>query len=118
MEKIVKIREVQHAIELFERELASLYRLSIAELTVVLALSSVKQLNATQIARECGLSPSNTSKVLKSLESKYLIERKIGVADKRNMNISITKEGKSLLVRMNYGEIKLPELLARVVENI
>ncbi|MFI3314599.1 MAG: MarR family transcriptional regulator [Rikenellaceae bacterium] len=115
MEKIIKIREIQHSIELFERELEGLYRLSISELMVVMSLSGVKQLSASEIAQKCSLSPSNTSKVLKNLEQKYLIERKIGVVDKRKMNFTITKEGKSLLSRMNYGEIQLPELLADIV---
>ena len=70
---------------------------------------------SSEIAEALGLSASNTSKVIRSVEGKKLITRLIGKEDKRQMRFSLTTEGKNRISDIKNATFELSELLQQVV---
>jgi DNA-binding MarR family transcriptional regulator len=60
-----------------------------------------------------GLTPSNTSKVLRSAESKGLVLRELCCKDRRQMHYSLTTKGRELLASVSCREIEIPEILRK-----
>ena len=78
-------------------------------------LSKKKRLSSGEIAELLGLTNSNTSKVIRSVEDKGYVERNLGDSDKRQMYFSLTAEGKKILKEMECCNIEIPELLRSVL---
>ncbi|MEG1648961.1 MAG: winged helix DNA-binding protein [Rikenellaceae bacterium] len=114
METICAIREIYKAISEFEIKFEEINRISLNEAMVLCSLSEGR-LSASEIAKRASMSASNTSKVVSSIEKKWLIERVVGKSDKRQMYFSLTKEGKSVISRMNCNSVELPEVLKRAL---
>lgn len=68
------------------------------------------------MADALGLSHSNASKVIRSVEDKAFVERVLGKVDKRQMYFSLTVQGSDILSRIKCGELNLPEILLEVVQ--
>ena len=62
-----------------------------------------------------GLTCSNTSKLIRSVEEKKLIARIIGKVDKRQMHFSLTAEGKEQITAIKSTTHEMPELLQQIV---
>ena len=62
-----------------------MYDLSLNEGMLLCTLLNTPKLTSSEIAEALGLSASNTSKVIRSVEEKKLITRLIGKEDKRQM---------------------------------
>ena len=58
-----------------------------------------------------GLTPSNTSKVLRSVEQKGLVTRELCNEDRRQMYYSLTQQGRELLASVSCREVETPEIL-------
>ena len=58
-----------------------------------------------------GLTPSNTSKVLRTVDVNGYVNRELGTNDKRQMYFALTEKGRGLLGSINCEEIETPELL-------
>lgn len=114
MEIVCAIREIYKAISEFEVKFEEINRISLNEAMVLCSLSDGK-LSASEIAARSSMSASNTSKVMRSVEKKWLVERIVGKTDKRQMYFILTKEGKSVLSRMNCNSVELPEVLKKVL---
>ncbi len=110
MENIAKIRDLQQAISLYEEQFETVNRVSLNEAIILISLKD-EVLTAGQLAKQNNLSASNTSKIITKIEKKWLIERVMDKNDKRKMLFSITKQGKSILSRIRYTEIELPDTL-------
>lgn len=112
MESLCKIRDLYRAIIMFENEFQTQLDISLNEGMALCTLKSAECLSSGQLAEQMGLSYSNTSKVIKTLEKKKLIARCIGHKDKRQMLFSITEEGQNMLFKIKQSKIQMPKLLA------
>ena len=59
-----------------------------------------------------GLTSSHASKVIRSVEDKGLLARKLGEQDKRQMYFTLTRKGKNCLERIKEQGVEVPEWLA------
>ena len=112
METLCKIRDVYRAIAEFEVQFTQMYDLSLNEGMLLCTLLNTPKLTSSEIAEALGLSASNTSKVIRSVEGKKLITRLIGKEDKR---FSLTTEGKNRISDIKNATFELSELLQQVV---
>ena len=111
MEKLCRIRELQRAVNRFEAALERSYGICLNEGMALCSLSKAGRLSCGELGEMLGLTPSNTSKVLRSVEGKGYVNRELGTNDKRQMYFSLTEKGRVLLGSINCEEIETPELL-------
>ena len=95
METLCRIRDIYRAIAEFEVKFMQEFDLSLNEGMLLCTLLNTPKLTSSEIAEALGLSASNTSKVIRSVEDKKLITRLVGKTDKRQMHFALTPEGKS-----------------------
>ena len=100
METLCKIRDLYRAIAEFETRFEKVHHLCLNEGMLLCCLSKKKRLSSGEIAGLLGLTNSNTSKVIRSVEDKGYVERNLGDSDKRQMYFSLTAEGKKILKEM------------------
>lgn len=115
MDTLCKIRDIYRSIAEFETRFEKAYHLGLNEGMALCSLSKNEQLSSGEMAELLGLTPSNTSKVIRSVEKKGLIQRVIGSTDKRQMYFSLTDEGRKRLRDIQYGDIEIPELLQQTL---
>ena len=113
MRSICVMRDIYKAISVFEAEFEKVYGLSLNEAMVLCSLEEVtgEGLTSTTIAERTEMTPSHTSKVIRSVEEKKLIKRAIGEVDKRQMYFCLTDSGRERLQMVDRGNIQIPELL-------
>ena len=114
MEKIQCIcvmRDLFAALSALEIQLEETYGVSLKEAMV---LCSVGQDVATagEITACTGMTSSHASKVIRSVEEKGLLERRLGEQDKRQMIFTLTDRGKACLERIKEQGVDVPECLA------
>ena len=114
MNTLCRIREVSRAIAEFEQCFEREYRLSMNEGVLLCCLARHGELSSGEIAEMLRLTCSNTSKVIRSVEGKGFVIRKLGEEDKRQMYFSLTEAGRAELERLQPCRVALPELLARL----
>ena len=107
METLCKIRDVYRAIAEFEVQFTQMYDLSLNEGMLLCTLLNTPKLTSSEIAEALGLSASNTSKVIRSVEGKKLITRQ--------MRFSLTTEGKNRISDIKNATFELSGLLQQVV---
>lgn len=117
MDSLCKIRDIYRAIAVFEAEFEKHYDLSLNEGMLLCTLSKAKTLSSGELADALGLSYSNASKVIRSVEEKAFVQRVLGKVDKRQMYFSLTDQGADILSRIKCGELNLPEILLEVVQD-
>ena len=98
------IRELQRQIESFEEELRREYGICLNEGMALCSLGHAGELSSGELGELLALTPSNTSKVLASVESKGLVVRALGAKDRRRMYFSLTEKGHELLQSVNNCE--------------
>jgi len=113
MNTLCRIREVSRAIAEFEQCFEREYRLLMNEGVLLCCLARHGELSSGEIAEMLRLTCSNTSKVIRSVEGKGFVIRKLGEEDKRQMYFSLTEAGRAELERLQPCRVALPELLAR-----
>ncbi|MEG2820605.1 MAG: MarR family transcriptional regulator [Muribaculaceae bacterium] len=116
METLCKIRDIYRSIIQYEVEFQKKYNLCLNEGMLLCTLSKAGQLSSGEIAEQLGLTTSNSSKVILSVEKKGYISRALGQVDKRQMYFSLTKEGKKRLAEIKCNTIELPAELKQIVE--
>lgn len=117
MTDLCKIRDLQRAIAHFEEEFIRRFGLSLNEGMLLCTLLEHPHLTAGELADALGLTPSNTSKVIRPVEDKGFIARLIGKEDKRHMLFTITPAGKRLITEIKEGTHDLPPVLAKALES-
>lgn len=115
METLCKIRDIYRLIYDFEQNFEKRFDLSLNEGMLLCSLNDSEKLSSGEIASALGLTCSNTSKVIKSVEKKNLIERVIGAEDKRQMYFSLTSKGRDTINNIKSSGIEIPEALTRLV---
>ncbi len=115
MEDLCRIRDIYRAIVEFETRFMQQYNLSLNEGMLLCTLLDHPRLTSGEIAEALGLTHSNASKLIRSVEEKRLITRIVGKIDKRQMYFSLTVEGKKQIDVIKATDHKMPALLHRVV---
>ena len=103
------MREVFRAMSSFETAFEKVYRITLNEAMILCILKdATERMTATNLSKSTDLSPSHTSKMLRILEEKGLIERRILNGNRRSFHIFMTEEGKKKqqLVREAFSEIE------------
>lgn len=115
METLCKIRDIYRLVYDFEINFEKHFGLTLNEGMLLCSLNNTVKLSSGEIASSLGLSCSNTSKVIKSVENKNLIKRGIGAEDKRQMYFSLTDKGKEIIHRIKSADIEISEALTKLV---
>ena len=110
METLCRIRDIYRAIAEFEVKFMQEFDLSLNEGMLLCTL-----LTSSEIAEALGLSASNASKIIRSVEEKKLITRLVGKADKRQMHFALTPEGKNRITVIKNNTPEIPALLQEIV---
>lgn len=116
MEKLCKIRDIQRAVAAFESMFEKCYGIGLNEGMALCSLRKSETLTSGEIGELLGLTSSNMSKVLRSVEDKGLIERVIGEKDRRQMCFSLTDKGKKLMSEIRCEEVDMSKLLQTLLE--
>lgn len=115
MDKLCRIRDLYRSIVEFESSFEKSYNLCLNEGMLLCSLSRKEPLSSGEMAELLGLTTSNMSKVIRSVESKSLVQRVLGEKDKRQMYFTLTEAGKQRLQSIKSSPIDMPELLARLL---
>lgn len=119
MEKIPCIcvmRDLMKTLSVLESHLEESYGVTLNEAMVLCSIGD-ETVTASSITACTGLTPSHTSKVIRSAEDKGLIERKLGKLDKRQMYFKLTPAGKSCLENIKEHGIDLPKWMAALLHS-
>lgn len=111
MNRICLLKDVYKELSIFEYKFREKYNMSVNEAMIVCIIASTP-LSAGDIASNIGLLPSHTSKLIKLLEDKGIIQREMGKEDKRQMIFSLTSLGNDVLEKMNNDPIALPKFIS------
>lgn len=115
MELLCKIREISRSLIEFEAAFQKRYNLCLNEGMLLCTLQSVGKCSSGEIAEHLSLTPSNTSKVICSVERKGLIKRVMGDKDKRQMYFTLTDDGEQQLSAIKNDNLEIPQILKNVV---
>ena len=115
MEPFCKIRDFYRAITDFETRFEKRYGLCLNEGMLLCCLRQEPRLSSGDIAKQLGLTHSNTLKVIRSVEKKGLIERILGDDDKRQMYFSLTQEGELCLKELECCDVEIPDVLKKIL---
>ena len=115
--KLCRIRDVYRAIVALENQFQQSFNLNINEAMLLCTLKDNSGLTSGEIAEALGLTNSNASKVISSVEKRTLVRRRLGKEDKRQMYFSLTEKGNNMLGKIKCDSIELPELLQKIIEN-
>lgn len=115
MDCICKLRDIYKAVNQCEKEFVIKFGLTLNEAMVLCSLET-KSLCASELAEVTDMQCSQTSKILKSLEDKYLIKRILGKTDKRNMFFFLSEEGISMLETISTFQQEIPEILKPMLQ--
>lgn len=113
-EILCRIRDLQRAIIQFETDFEKCYGICLNEGMTLCSLKKKGRLSASELGDLLGLSHSNMSKVIKSVEKKGYVERVVGEIDKRQMYFSLTGSGDRLIESVNCDMSQLPEILRTI----
>jgi len=108
---LCKIREIYRAIDEYENKIVHGYGLSLNEGMLLCCIQEYGKTSSTDIAKSLGLTCSNTSKVIKSVETKKFIKRSLDNKDKRVMLFSITEKGKNKINAVMSDTKDLPAII-------
>lgn len=115
MKTLCKIRNMYRSIAEFEIKFEKEFDICLNAGMLLCSLEEKKKLSSGEIAKDLGLTYSNTSKVIKSIEEKGLIKRKLGKDDKRQMYFTLTKEGEDKLNGIRISDIEIPAELMGII---
>ncbi len=108
MNNLCTVKNVCRLIADYELKFQRKFSITLNEGLLLCSLRNGK-ISSGEIANELDLSCSNTSKVLKAVENKGLVERTLGEKDKRQMYFVLSQTGVEMLKRMEQDEIELPD---------
>ncbi len=114
MKNLCVIRDVYRALGNFETEFHKNHDLCLNEAMIICSLKEGK-LSSGQIAELLNLTCSNTSKLLRSVEEKGLVDRDLGEKDKRQMYFSLSQKGLKKLRSLESYTLDMPEILTKLI---
>lgn len=116
MEALCRIRDIFRLINDFESEFQIKYGICMNEGMLLCTLMKQGQCTSGKLAEMLGLTLSNTSKVIASVEKKGLLERKLGKEDKRQMHFVITDMGIECMEFIKNNSDDVLGIIAKVKE--
>ncbi|MFA5713021.1 MAG: winged helix DNA-binding protein [Bacteroidales bacterium] len=108
--KICLLRDICNSIGRFETLFLNEHSITLNEGMVLCSLKEGSR-SSGEIAKEINLACSNTSKLIRTIEEKGLIERGVGVEDRRQMYFSLSESGKSKLKEIEGSKLEFEEPL-------
>lgn len=111
--KLCLLRDIFKIIKDFEFEFQKKHDLCLNEGMTLCSLKNGK-LSSSELAEYLGLTPSNMSKVIRSVEDKGFVERIMGDEDKRQMYFALSPDGKSKLNSLKCEEESLDSILESI----
>lgn len=115
MNTLCALRDIYRLIRDMEDQFQQKHDLCLNEGMMLCSLKN-GSLTSTELAEVLGLTTSNTSKVIKSVENKGFVDRSLGKDDKRQMYFDLTSEGVKKLSVIKQEENSILELLAKIKE--
>lgn len=114
-ETLCKLRDLYRTLAACERQLEEQHGLCLNEGMLLCTLSKQGRLTSGALAAALGLTYSNCSKVLRSVERKGYVKRDTGETDRRQMCFTLTPEGRNALQQMCTAPLQLPAPLETVL---
>lgn len=111
---LCSLRDIYRAIRDFEVEFSQKHDLCLNEGMLLCTLCS-EMYSSSEIASHLGLTNSNASKVIRSVEEKGLIERRLGKEDKRQMYFVLSSAGKRKLKEIKEADDEIRDVLLQIV---
>jgi DNA-binding MarR family transcriptional regulator len=108
------LRDIYNEIRLFEAEFYRRNFLSLNEAILLCTLDNEQSPFCKDLSERLTLTPSNLSKVIKSVEDKNFIIRELSKSDKRQMCFSLSPEGRAKLLEIQQDKAKIAELLGKI----
>ena len=106
------MRDIFKALSGFEAQFEEIYGLTLNEAMILCALQEAREeMTSTALSSRTGMAPSHTSKVIRAVEEKGLLERSLGKTDKRLMYFKLTPDGRKKLEEVNLEKVEVPEML-------
>jgi len=97
-ELLIALRKVIRAIDLHSKHLSKTSGLTSPQLLIMLEIDKASGVNSSQVAKSVNLSAATVTNILDRLENKNLISRVRNTQDKRKVSLSLTENGKALLL--------------------
>ena len=111
---LCSLRDIYRAIREFELEFTEKHDLCLNE-GMLLCTLCTDMYSSSEIAKKLGLTNSNASKVIRSVEEKGLVERRLGIEDKRQMYFVLTPEGMKKLKEIKGCDKEIREVLMEIM---
>ncbi len=111
--KLCLLRDIFRSIREFEISFQENHDLCLNEGMAVCSLK-YGRMSSSDLAEKLGLSASNMSKVIKSVEDKGLVQRIMGKEDRRQMYFALSKQGEEKLQELCTSEAFIDEVLASI----
>lgn len=115
MNTLCALRDIYRSIRDMEDQFQQKHDLCLNEGMMLCSLKN-GSLTSSELAEVLGLTTSNTSKVIKSVENKGFVERALGKDDKRQMYFSLTTDGTKKLSVIKQEENSILALLSNIKE--
>lgn len=112
--KLCVLRDIFKIIKDFETEFQNKHDICLNEGMTLCTLKKEKKLSSSDLAESLGLSNSNMSKVIKSIEGKGYINRILGDEDKRQMYFELSPSGEDKLNQLKCEEQILDSILSSI----
>jgi len=109
------IRAAWHAIARMYNQQAAQYDATMAIGFVLLNIDAEEGTPATKIAPLMGLEPRSLTRLLKTMEERGAIYRKVDAHDKRSVRIFLTEEGKKGRERSKQTVVHFNELIRKEI---
>ncbi|MDD2436172.1 MAG: MarR family transcriptional regulator [Massilibacteroides sp.] len=112
---LCSLRDIYRAIREFEIKFSQKHDLCLNEGMLLCTLCS-EMYSSSEIASLLGLTNSNASKVIRSVEEKGFIERRLGQEDKRQMYFVLSSKGQKKLKEIKEADAEIRDVLLQIIE--
>lgn len=99
-----------------EIRLAEIHNLTQAEFRCLRLFGSDEVMNNKSIAERMKLSPSRLTRIIDGLVKKEYVTREIDNNDRRNMKVSLSNKGKSLVNQLNKAYVDIHREILQDIE--
>lgn len=114
MESLCTLRDIYRLIRLFELKFQQAHDLCLNEGMLLCSLKDQKY-SSSEIAEVLGLTNSNASKVIRSVENKGFIDRILGDNDKRQMYFILSEKGLAKLAEIKCEKKEIDIILGNIL---
>lgn len=117
MDKLCRIRDLQRAVHQFEANLERLYGVCLNEGMTLCSLSKAGRLSCGELSDLLGLTPSNMSKVLRSVEEKEFVRREPGNC-RQTPDVFLADRPRAAcsLASIDCGKIETPDPITALLQ--